>query len=462
MGNVMKHNIDEILYKCKEEIRNGSSVKDCVVKYGSQIPDLEFALQSLYALSSVSVPVPDEKRKLKSRERLLLEFEQKELDLTLKNTLVSNVRNYSGGFEWRNYPFVVRIMVGMVLIFVICGLTFAIAGNSLPGSPFYPVKRMAEAARIEMAQNDTDKGMLYIDVTQARIYEYEALQTDSLSRKALKEDIRKDLRITETLALKSARVRAALEKMRNKNKEILLSVLDVTSSYGKDDAKKSPANYQSIIEPSGKQETNPGNAKGLIKKNAVTSTSTSTTLKWKTNQNFGEQNKFRWASSNSTSLRTSTCSTNFAKTGTYGNAGSAGNGYRKGPPAGQNEAKYNTTTTIQSNPSNLIGTTTGPNLTNSNETQTHNEGNNGAQISLGNGNEVQVDNGSNNSSQTIESVDTQGAGGSAIGGSLNQEQKQSGNGFGYGQNAGGADRGGSGSTDDQISGSGYRYRGGNN
>jgi hypothetical protein len=434
METDMKRNIDEILNKCKEEIRNGSSIKDCVAKHGSQIPDLESMLRSLQLLNSAYLPAPNEARKRKTRERLLLEFEQEELNSTQENASLSNIRDYPKGSIWRNYPVVVRVMVGVLTIFAICGLTLTVAGNSLPGSPFYPVKRMAETARINMAQNDTDKGILYVAVTQARIYEYEALQLNNPSRKVLKEDIKKDLGISETLALKNARVRAALKKMRDKNKGTLLSVFHITSNNREDDTKNKPVDKQSIMDSPEKQKANSGNAKGLIKKDAVSSTST--TLKWKTNQDLKGQNRSRRGNSNSTSVKTSTCTTNYVKADASGNVGNTGNRYRKGPSVEQNQANCNNSSTTLSN---SASTTTGSNISNSNETQGCN--------------------GSNNQSQVVDSVDAQSVVGSTTGGNQNSE---GGNGSGDGQNANGVGSGGSGSGNGQGSGSGYRYRGGRN
>ena len=171
----MRRGIDEILDECIEMIENdGKTTDDCLRMFKGRRDELEPLLRTAVGLINAAKIQPDEKRRKEARERLLTAVEIKRWEAGVERLPDKMRTKHNGKRRWQ--VALLRLGIIAVIFAMLSGATLAMAQDSLPGSPFYPVKLAVEKARIGLARDKSTKAKLYLSSAKARIGELSKLR----------------------------------------------------------------------------------------------------------------------------------------------------------------------------------------------------------------------------------------------------------------------------------------------
>ncbi len=179
----MKRDISDILDKCIEEIiGNRKTVDDCLLSYKDRREELEPMLLAAIKLLEAGTITPDIKRKQEVRERFIAAVEQKQWETGIERKAMLTG---SAGKIGHLRTSLVRLGVITAIFTVMSGATLALAKESLPGSPFYPVKLAIEKARIGLVRDASAKRKLYVTAVQERVTELKKIKSENAYYKEL-------------------------------------------------------------------------------------------------------------------------------------------------------------------------------------------------------------------------------------------------------------------------------------
>ncbi len=152
--------IEEILDLCLNEIRaKRATVADCLKKYPQYAKELEPLLETAFALEAVPDVKPSLAFKLRTRAQLA---------------------NLPSPALLPRAPFFPRLSFATAAAMILAilglgaGLVYA-AGDSLPDSPFYLIKRGAEGIQIRFASDPASQARTYMTFAERRLDEAKAL-----------------------------------------------------------------------------------------------------------------------------------------------------------------------------------------------------------------------------------------------------------------------------------------------
>ncbi|PWH18865.1 MAG: hypothetical protein DDG58_05960 [Ardenticatenia bacterium] len=179
----------EVLDRAVQRLKAGEELAVILAEHPSAASDLQPLLAMVQQLEALrAVDMPSREHQTSDRARFLNEVRNLRAQTVSPNPLVRLKR-------WIARPFSTspikdkpvgkekRVMVALLLkIILVLGLglgsaggTVALAEQSLPGSPLYPVKLVAEQLRISTTPNLADRAFLYLAQAQVRVREMEAL-----------------------------------------------------------------------------------------------------------------------------------------------------------------------------------------------------------------------------------------------------------------------------------------------
>lgn len=149
--------LNEILNECLEAMAKGQSIEACLEKHPDQADALRPLLETaLWARQALAIrPRPD------FREKARLQFR-------------AAVRNSLAAKEPRRFHlrFGMAGAVSLVLVVLISGIsTVAVAGNSMPDEPLYPVKLISEQTRVALAPSPIKKAVVHVRLADSRVDE---------------------------------------------------------------------------------------------------------------------------------------------------------------------------------------------------------------------------------------------------------------------------------------------------
>ncbi|MFC1929865.1 DUF5667 domain-containing protein [Chloroflexota bacterium] len=153
-----KQEFNDILDDCVERILSqGDTVEQCLARYPEQVPELEPLLQTVSLAKVTSHIEPSSEFKEKARHEFRMALQETQLP-----------RNH-WTLGWR--PQWVTAIVSVLILLLASGGTLAMAGNSMPDEPLYPVKRVTEVARIALTPSSLGKAELYVNLADKRVAE---------------------------------------------------------------------------------------------------------------------------------------------------------------------------------------------------------------------------------------------------------------------------------------------------
>ncbi len=222
----MKKKIEIALDNCIEELRKGANIEACLNKYPHLVKDLKPLLEIVQVTQTLPKIKPDPDFKKATKERIL--------SLARNKMAIPERRFISKTFIFQRS---LRPALAFALIFFLLtgGVTFA-ATKALPGSLFYPVKRVFEKIQMVITTDPAEKIKLSLQLVKKRLREASLI-------------IREDPELAKE-AIKNAKeeLKSSLEKMEKiKGKEKLSQVKSI---YQKEEKaiqkalKKSPLSIQ--------------------------------------------------------------------------------------------------------------------------------------------------------------------------------------------------------------------------
>lgn len=185
----MKRDIQEVLDQCVESILNGTSTLDeCILKLDgemrSEVEPMLFAVQRVVRDGNVE---PDPIQKQAGRDHLLKAVDQKRWETGIERTVLLKRQDRKRINKPRKM--MMRLAVVMGAMMALSSATVALADQSLPGSPLYPVKRAVENAKISLTLSEDAKKLLYLQAAENRMDELEKLDSDDSNCPGVLDDM---------------------------------------------------------------------------------------------------------------------------------------------------------------------------------------------------------------------------------------------------------------------------------
>jgi len=148
---------NEILNECLEALAQGQSIEACLEKHPEQAQALHPLLETALSTRRASAIKP----RTDFREKARLQFHA-----AVHNSLTAKEPHR---FHLR---FGMAGAVSLILVILISGIsTLAVAGNSMPDQPLYPVKLASEQTRAALAPSPIKKAVVYVRLADSRVDE---------------------------------------------------------------------------------------------------------------------------------------------------------------------------------------------------------------------------------------------------------------------------------------------------
>jgi hypothetical protein len=156
----MKRNrkFNNILDECLERLLvKGESMEQCLRSYPEQAAELEPLLLTALAIKKASVIQPHPEFRAKARYQFLSVLQTVEPKRRLPF------------FGWQ--PRWVTVVAIVLVLLLAGGGTVAVAGNSMPDEPLYPVKLATEQVQLALTPSALGKAELYAKLADKRVAE---------------------------------------------------------------------------------------------------------------------------------------------------------------------------------------------------------------------------------------------------------------------------------------------------
>ena len=179
----------EVLDRAVQRLKAGKELAAVLAEHPSAASDLQPLLAAVRQLEALrAVNMPSREHQISDRVRFLNELRSLQAQAVSPNPLMRLKRwitRPSSTSPTKEKPVgkEKRVMVALLLkVVLVLGLglgsaggTVALAEQSLPGSPLYPVKLAAEELWIRTTPNPANRALLYLTQAQVRVREMEAL-----------------------------------------------------------------------------------------------------------------------------------------------------------------------------------------------------------------------------------------------------------------------------------------------
>ncbi len=222
----MKPTITDIFNDCIDAIqRKQATVEECLRLHEDVRPELEPMLVAASRLIGAGAVVPDLAKKRQARTALLMAVEQKRWETGVGREALKTAPAL-------RRPGILALSRRLSIITVICfalmGSTLAMAKESLPGSPFYPLKLAMEHARIGLTRDDTAKAKLYLNAADERMSELKRLKSEDPHYSELAKAVAANMELAEKTSTDEAdkEYSVAVSSLVKKNREVLERTLD--------------------------------------------------------------------------------------------------------------------------------------------------------------------------------------------------------------------------------------------
>lgn len=247
-SNTTDDNITNILDDCIEAIRrNETTVEECLQLHKDVRAELEPMLIAALTLIEVGNVVPDSLRKQQARDKLLAAVEQKRWESGVeRNALIAAPPKRRS----RIFALGGRLGIATLVFLMLMGSTMAIAAQSLPGSPLYPLKLAMENARIGLARDDNTKSKLYLHAAEERMGELKKLKGEDQHYSELVKAIATNIELAEKASANQPRQEFSAEvgKLVKKNQGVLEDTLDKAPPSAKPALQRALSNAQRATE----------------------------------------------------------------------------------------------------------------------------------------------------------------------------------------------------------------------
>lgn len=222
----MKRDIIDVLDECVEAIiNNKATLEECLDAHKEERSALEPLLISALRLRGATTITPDHTRKQAAKERLLAAVEQKAWETGVERQSMPRTTRRSRKKPVLSRPFAKLGIVTLVFAMLSSG-TIVMAKESMPGTPFYPVRLAVEKARIGVAGSDEKKAALYLDFAVKRVDELKSLKRQNKDNPALVKAVAKNIEAAQTASGDSTAFKSSMDDLARKNRVVLETVLE--------------------------------------------------------------------------------------------------------------------------------------------------------------------------------------------------------------------------------------------
>lgn len=213
-ANILDDYIQDILNKEK-------TVKDCLDSLDPEHINLAPVLMVVGRLAEASDIAPNPKRKAESKTRFLTLVEQKLWERGLERApLVVEANPARQSVAMRLKLAASRLGAVTVVTSMLSGGAIAMANESLPGNPLYPVKLAVEKARIELARDNKTKSKVYLSIAKERIQELNQINKDNPHRNEVIQAIVVNIDMAEKASGNRKEFQQTLDELVAANKEV--------------------------------------------------------------------------------------------------------------------------------------------------------------------------------------------------------------------------------------------------
>jgi len=222
----MKPTITDIFDDCIEAIRRKeTTVEECLRLHEDVRVELEPMLVVASRLLEAGNVVPDSIKKQQARDALLAAVEQKRWATGVEREALKTA---PAKRRPRMLALGSRLGIITLIFLALMGSTLAMAKESLPGSPFYPLKLAVEHARIGLAGDDATKAKLYLNAADERMNELKKLKSEDPRYTGLVKAMATNIELAEKTSTDGSdkEFSVAVSSLVKKNREVLEDTLD--------------------------------------------------------------------------------------------------------------------------------------------------------------------------------------------------------------------------------------------
>ena len=149
------HSIEEALDICLARMNAGTSADACLRDFPQYAGDLEPLLAAVIHLRGWIPPELSMRARMAARTRARVALRHAHRSKT----------------TWRWGGWMLRMSTAVILAIALFGSGIAFAGNSLPGSPLYGLKRVGESAQLVLVHTSADRAQLNLNFARLRVDE---------------------------------------------------------------------------------------------------------------------------------------------------------------------------------------------------------------------------------------------------------------------------------------------------
>lgn len=223
----MAKDLTEALDKCLAAIAQGAPPEECLARYPQWAEELRALLEVATELRRVPRLLPNAARQDADYRR----FMQKAA--ALRPRKAASVKQPRSGLSLTARLGALAASL-LLIVMLLGGSTIALAWNSQPDSPLYPVKLAAERANLWFAFGDEREASLLLDQSERRLAEMRQLmaQDKAVSPKVLAELVWRTRRAYNIITQKrvSPELRTRAQDLWSRQEELLLGLRDRVAS----------------------------------------------------------------------------------------------------------------------------------------------------------------------------------------------------------------------------------------
>lgn len=153
----MDKTTEKVLASCLDSIEKGDSLEQCLARYPHLSVELEPLLRTALFVHQATRIDARPGFKALSRSRILSSLKPSQPRVLKQRLIFRHLR-------W-------TVALASFLVVLLSGGTIALANNSLPDQPLYPVKIATEEVQLALAPNDISKARIEMDMVEKRTNE---------------------------------------------------------------------------------------------------------------------------------------------------------------------------------------------------------------------------------------------------------------------------------------------------
>jgi hypothetical protein len=144
-----------VLDECLDALQGGMNLEAVLERYPDKAEGLAPLLETAVLVAHTPNPIPPKSAAIKSKARLMHMLAEQKEDSRRQKAMVMD--ELGAGLHQGHGKCIIIFIFALVLVFILLSSLFVTATESLPGSPFYPIKLAMQDFRLMLILNPEEK-----------------------------------------------------------------------------------------------------------------------------------------------------------------------------------------------------------------------------------------------------------------------------------------------------------------